>query len=110
MNNWLISLSMFLSGLACQVAGASILPRTNGFTQPVWTGLCIAVYSLSLWPLAQLVWRGVSLSVVVPLMAAGVPLLTIVVSYFAYGEAGSLTKVGTLIAACTLIGIAGALH
>lgn len=51
----LSSLGLLLVAVAIEVAGTSILPRTNGFREPVWTVLAIGAYAASLALLAVVV-------------------------------------------------------
>lgn len=103
------NIGLFLITVFAQIAGFAMLPRTNGFSDPLWTGICIAAGAISLWPLAHLIHLGVPLSGLVPILAATVPLVTIFVGLFFYSEAASITKVAMLVVACGLVGLASSL-
>lgn len=103
------AIGLFLVAVATQVLGAALLPRTQGFTDATWTFLCLASYVFSLWLVALLIRQGVALNIIVPLMAAAIPLATIAVAYFGYGQLVSLPKLGLLVGACCAIGVAGAM-
>ncbi|EQB09461.1 MULTISPECIES: hypothetical protein [Sphingomonadales] len=105
----LTSIFIFLAALITQISGAALIPRTAGFTDIGWTATCLASYIASTWLLAILVRQGVALNIVVPFMAAAVPLSTIAIAYLAYGQSVSLPKLGLLVGACCAIGIAGSL-
>ena len=46
---------LLLAAIATEVAATSALPRANGFRDPVWSGLVIAGYAVSIWLLALVV-------------------------------------------------------
>lgn len=103
----LANVGIFLAALTTQILGASLLPRTEAFTNPTWTALSLGAYILSLWLIAVLIKQGAALSIIVPLMAAAVPLATIAVAYFVYSDPVSPAKLGFLVGACCAIGYAG---
>jgi len=43
---------LLLAAIALEVAATSALPRTMGFRDPMWTGLVIGGYAVSIWMLA----------------------------------------------------------
>ncbi|NBC37787.1 hypothetical protein GTZ99_14625 [Novosphingobium sp. FSY-8] len=92
-----------------QVAGGALLGRTQGFQVPVWTAACIAVYTASFYMLARLIQSGVALSLILPVLAALVPLGTILVATTLLGETASWARIGLLVVACGLIGTAATL-
>jgi len=89
-----------------QVAGVSMLVRSGGFRDPVWTAACLGTYLVSLWVLARVISAGMALSLVMPVLAALVPLASIGVAIALFGERASAGKVGLLVLACLLIGAA----
>jgi multidrug transporter EmrE-like cation transporter len=91
---------IFFVALALQVVGASLLPRTAGFTSPGATIVCILAYVVSVALVAVLIQRGMALAIIVPLFSAGVPLATIAVAYSVNGEPISLGKLAFLLLAC----------
>ncbi len=46
---------LLLAAIAAEVAATSALPRTEGFRNPIWSGLVIGGYALSIWLLALVV-------------------------------------------------------
>ncbi len=52
---------VLLAAIAAEVAATSALSRTEGFRNPLWTGLVILGYAISIWLLAVVVdWIPVS--------------------------------------------------
>jgi len=49
------AIGLLLAAIAAEVAATSVLGRTEGFRDPVWTGLVIAGYAVSIWLLAVVV-------------------------------------------------------
>lgn len=89
-----------------QVAGASMLGKTNGFRDVTWTATCLATYAISLYALAETIRQGMALSLIMPILAALVPLATIAVAVMFLGEQASWMRLGMLSGACVLIGVA----
>ena len=89
-----------------QVAGATLLAKTNGFRDIGWTAACLATFAISLYALAETIRQGMALSLVMPILAALVPLATIAVAVTLLGEQASWMRLGLLSGACVLIGVA----
>lgn len=89
-----------------QVAGASMLPKTAAFRHLPWTLACLATYAISLYALARTLNEGMNLSLAMPVLAAIVPLLSILVAVAILGEPLLWLRVSLLGAACLLIGLA----
>jgi small multidrug resistance pump len=53
---------LLLGAIGVEVASTAALPRTHGFREPLWTGLVLGGYALSIWLLA-LVIRDIPVSV-----------------------------------------------
>ncbi|MBU6266492.1 MAG: hypothetical protein KGN34_03055 [Sphingomonadales bacterium] len=87
-----------------QVLGSSLLVKANGFRDPLWTALCLATYAVSLFTLSETIRRGMALSLVMPILAALVPLATIAVAVVLFREQASWLRLGLLSLACLLIG------
>ncbi|MCW1381576.1 hypothetical protein OLX02_01945 [Novosphingobium sp. KCTC 2891] len=99
---------LFVIGAAGQVGGSLLLGRTAGFTNAAWSAACIGIYAISFWALATLIREGGPLSLIMPLLAAVVPMIVTFVAVFAFGEPASWPRLGLLTFACVVIGIAGA--
>jgi small multidrug resistance pump len=46
---------LLLAAIATEVAATSALPRANGFRDPLWSGLVLFGYGVSIWLLAIVV-------------------------------------------------------
>ena len=100
---------MFAVSIVFQVFGIAMLPLTKGLTQPMPTlGLAVG-FLVGIGLMARLIHSGVSLSMLIPIMAATVPLASIVLGVVVYGEVASLAKITMLVTACGLIGFASAM-
>ena len=99
---------MVLVVVVTQVAGASMLVKTNGFRVPLWTVACLATYAVSFFVLAETIRQGMALSFVMPVLAALVPIVTIIVAMVLFREEVSWLQFGILSVACVLIGVAAA--
>lgn len=101
-------ISIVLVGLALigQILGAALMPRTAGFTNAGWTLLCLGAYAISIFVMSYVIKQGMPLSLLVPIIAAGIPLAGIVIGVVFYGEPVSLTRMLMLGSASALVGIA----
>jgi multidrug transporter EmrE-like cation transporter len=100
---------MLLLSVASQILGLFLLPMTRGLTQPLPTIAAAVAFLLGIGLMARIAHSGVNLSLIVPVIAATVPLGAIAVSFVVYGETATLAKIGTLVVACVLIGLANIL-
>ena len=50
-----VAFGLLLAAIAAEVAATSALSRTEGFRDPLWSGLVIGGYALSIWLLALVV-------------------------------------------------------
>jgi multidrug transporter EmrE-like cation transporter len=97
---------IFLALVAGQLTAIALLPKTAGFANLVPTVGCIVAFVFSLWMLARLSTGGLNLGILVPLVAAVVPLGAIIIGVVLYGERVSVPKFLCLGASCLLIGVA----
>lgn len=102
-------LTIFAALIACQVLAISLLPKTDAFADVNWTALCIGVNIVSIWMMSFIVKSGISLSIMIPIMAALVPLAIILVDLLIYKQVASVLKIFMLCGACMIIGVASAL-
>ena len=102
-------LLMFAGSVALQVFGIAMLPQTRGLTAPLPTLGAALGFVGGIALLARLAYGGVNLSILIPLMSTVIPLASIALGVFLYGESVSGLKLGLLVAACGLIGIASAM-
>lgn len=103
----MITVVLFLVAIVGQVIGASLLPATRGFTAIGPTAACLGTFTLAFFAMSRLIQSGVNLSLVVPIMAAAVPLVVIAISVLVYGESASPAKIALLVGATIAIGLAG---
>jgi multidrug transporter EmrE-like cation transporter len=92
-----------------QLLGIYLLPRTAGMSRLLPTVACAACFVIAIGSLARLSFKGVPLGILIPMSAAIVPLATIFIGMFVYGESASPLKLGLLIGACGAVGWAAAL-
>lgn len=100
---------MLVISALSQTLGVLLLPLTRGLTAPLPTLGSALAFLFGIGLMARIAHSGVSLGVLVPILAATVPLGAIAVSILFFGEAASVAKIGTLILACVLIGVANLL-
>jgi multidrug transporter EmrE-like cation transporter len=98
--------AMFFASVAFQILAVALLPRTRGFTDPLPTLGCSALFVCGIWMIARMYQSGAKLGIMSPLLAAVIPLGVIVVSILIYHESASPLRVGLLVIACCLIGAA----
>ena len=97
---------LILATVAGQWVAVALLPRTQGFTNIIPTIGCAACFVFSAWGIARLSEGGADLSIVIPLIAAIIPLGAIAIGILVYGETASLLRISLLVSACGLIGLA----
>ena len=105
-----LSAATFALSIIFQVAALSLMPMTRGFTALLPTIGCVALFGVGLGLLARLLQSGVDLGILIPLSSASVPIATMIVSILVFSEPASAPKIGLLVLACALIGVAGALN
>lgn len=103
-------LATFVASVALQVLALSLLPRSEGFTQPLPTLILIVAFIAGIGLMARLTASGVPISILLPITGAVVPLAVVVVGVLVYGEPASSLRVAMLVVACVLIGIAGSIR
>lgn len=104
-----VNVSTYMYGailIISNVFAISVLPRTAGFTKLMPTLLCSLGFLVTAWALSRLVHGGMQLSILMPLAATIVPLAAVIVGVLYFNDPVSPLKIGLLIAACGLIGVA----
>ncbi|AZI35618.1 hypothetical protein NT2_07_00970 [Caenibius tardaugens NBRC 16725] len=99
---------LFIVVVLGQIGGSVLLGRTAGFTHLGWSLLCALIYVISFYCLAVLLKEGAALSLLMPLMAATVPIGAILISVFVFGEAASWMRLALLGLACVIVAVASA--
>jgi quaternary ammonium compound-resistance protein SugE len=99
-------LGLFFASVGFQLLAVMLLPRTQGFTNPLPTVGCAALFVCGIWMVARLYHGGAKLGIVMPLLAAVIPIGIIAIGVLMYGERASFFKILVLLAACGLVGAA----
>lgn len=102
----LTTILMFFGSVVLQIFGIAMLPQTKGLTVPLPTLGAAVGFVGGIALLARLAHSGVNLSILIPLMSTVIPLASIGLGVFLYGESVSMLKLAMLLAACGLIGAA----
>jgi multidrug transporter EmrE-like cation transporter len=100
---------MVLAAITAQVFALFLLPLTRGMTELLPSLGTIVGFLVSMVLMARIIHAGVNLSLLMPILAATVPLAGIALGMLYFGEAASLAKVAALIVACVLVGVANLL-
>ena len=95
--------------VAFQILGLYLIPMTRGFTAPLPSIGAALAFLIGVPLMARMVNSGANISILLPLVAAAVPLGAVAVGIFAYGESASAARVIALVAACGLVGVANML-
>jgi multidrug transporter EmrE-like cation transporter len=98
--------ALFVASVLFQLLAMVLLPRTRGFTVPLPTFGCAALFVAGIWMIARMYHGGAKLGIMSPLLAAVIPLGVIAIGIFIYGESTSPLRVALLVGACALIGVA----
>lgn len=100
------TVALFCVSIVAQLAGITYLPRTDGFTKPIPTIICSTLFLIAIYAFANITKRGVEIGILFPIMAAVIPLVSIVIGIVVYGEGTSIIKLSLLTTASVLIGFA----
>ncbi|HKT16352.1 MAG TPA: hypothetical protein VJR87_13215 [Allosphingosinicella sp.] len=95
--------------VAFQILGLYLIPMTRGFTEPLPSIGAALAFLIGVPLLARMVHSGANISILMPIVAAAVPLGAVAVGIFAYGESASAARVVALVVACILVGVANML-
>lgn len=82
---------LLMVAIAVEVAATAALPRTHSFRDPLWTGLVLTGYALSIWLLARVV-EHMQVSVAYAIWAGLGTAAIAVIGVVALGESWDLTK------------------
>ena len=78
-------LMMLIASVIFQVIGLTLMPMTKGLTEIIPSLACGAAFLLGLAMMSRLIASGVDLSVLLPFMAAVIPLCVIAISILFHG-------------------------
>jgi small multidrug resistance pump len=90
-----MALVLLMLAIATEVAATAALPRTESFTNLLWTPMVLLGYAVSIWLLAIVV-REVPVSVAYAIWSGMGTALIAVVGVMWLGESWDLTKVAAL--------------
>jgi small multidrug resistance pump len=85
------ALAMLATAIGSEVAASALLPRADGFKDPLWSAIVLLGYGLSIWLLA-LVVRTLSVSVTYAIWAGLGTAAVAVVGVFFLGETMNWAK------------------
>ena len=85
------ALPLLLVAIAVEVASTAALPRTQSFTEPLWTALVLAGYALSIWLLAVVI-KHMQVSVAYAIWSGTGTAAIAVIGVVMLGESWDLTK------------------
>jgi quaternary ammonium compound-resistance protein SugE len=99
----------FGASVALQVFALALLPATGGFTKPLPTAVLLVSFAFGIGLLSRLTAAGAPLSLLIPIQAALLPLSLVLIGVFVHHEAASPLRVGLLLIACAIVGVASTL-
>lgn len=102
-------IGMFLLSTALQAVSWSLLPMTSGFTKFGPSAIFVLLFTFGVWLMGRVSASGIPLSILIPVTATIVPLITVIVGITIYHEPASLMRLMLLIFACGVIGFASTL-
>ena len=107
-----VAILLLLAAIGIEVVATALLPRTDGFTDPLWSLGVVAGYAASIWLLAIVV-RQVPVSVAYAIWSGLGTALIAVVGVIVLGESWDLTKVAALsliVVGVVVLNLHGAVH
>jgi small multidrug resistance pump len=90
-----VAWAVLLLAIGIEVGATAALPRTDGFTDPLWTPVVVIGYAVSIWMLAIVV-RQIPVSVAYAIWAGLGTAAIAVVGVLVLGEHWDVTKVAAL--------------
>lgn len=99
-----VAILLLLAAIGIEVVSTVLLPRTNGFTDPLWSVVVVAGYAISIWLLA-LVVRTLPVSTAYAVWSGLGTALVAVVGYLWLDEQMTLLKAASL--ALIVVGVVG---
>lgn len=90
-----LAIPLLMLAIGVEVAATAVLPRADGFRDPLWTAVVLGGYAIAIWLLSVVVeWMQVSVAYAI-WAGLGTALIA-VVGVVALGESWDLTKVVAL--------------
>ncbi len=95
---------LLLAAIGIEVVSTALLPRTDGFTNPMWSVAVVAGYAVSIWLLAIVV-RTLPVSMAYAVWSGLGTAIVAVIGYWFLGEQMGLLKAASL--AMIVVGVIG---
>ena len=99
-----VAILLLLAAIGIEVVSTALLPRTHGFTDPLWSVAVVAGYAVSIWLLAIVV-RTLPVSTAYAVWSGLGTAFVAVLGYWFLGEQMGLLKAASL--ALIVIGVVG---
>ncbi|WP_045876290.1 multidrug efflux SMR transporter [Pseudofrankia sp. DC12] len=96
--------ALLIAAIGSEVTATALLPRAEGFKDPLWSAVVLVGYGLSIWLLARVV-RTLSVSVTYAIWAGVGTAAVAVVGVFFLGE--SMSWIKTISLALIIAGVIG---
>ena len=90
-----LAMGLLLLAIATEVGATAALPRTDSFSNPLWTALVLGGYAVSIWLLAVVV-KSMPVSVAYAVWAGLGTAAIAVIGVIVLGESWDLTKAAAL--------------
>lgn len=100
------TIGLFILTCVGNQLGVLLLPGSRGFTVPLYTTGAVLSYAVGIWALAKLISDGGNISMLIPLMAVVIPLMSVGFGVLYFHEPASWPRIALLVSACALIGFA----
>ena len=99
-----VAILLLLAAIGIEVVSTALLPRTDGFTDPLWSVAVVAGYAVSIWLLAVVV-RTLPVSTAYAVWSGLGTAFVAVLGYMFLGEQMGLLKTASL--ALIVLGVVG---
>lgn len=99
-----VAVLLLLAAIGSEVVATALLPRADGFTDPVWSAVVVAGYAVSIWLLAIVV-RTLPVSVTYAVWAGVGTAVIAVVGFLFLGESMNWLKGASV--ALIVLGVVG---
>src|SRR5665809_28560 len=99
-----VAILLLLAAIGIEVVSTALLPRTDGFTNTMWSVAVVAGYAVSIWLLAVVV-RTLPVSTAYAVWSGLGTAIVAVIGYWFLGEQMGLLKAASL--AMIVVGVVG---
>ncbi|MGZ5399348.1 MAG: DMT family transporter [Nocardioides sp.] len=99
-----VAILLLTTAIGIEVVSTALLPRTDGFTNPLWSVAVVAGYAVSIWLLAVVV-RTLPVSTAYAVWSGVGTAIVAVIGYWFLGEQMGLLKAASL--AMIVLGVVG---